>query len=65
MEIKINIVEVSTELAHKEVEKHFNYDATKIYEWVTDDESKYTDHAQSIFDEQYDYFYEFLDNLKE
>lgn len=65
MNITINILEVASELAHKEVARHFNYDATKIYEWVGDSETKYTENAQSIFDEQYDYFYEFLENLKE
>ena len=64
MEIKINIVEVSTELVHKEVEKHFNYDATKIYEWVSDDETKYTDEAQDVFNQYYDEYYDLLLNLK-
>ena len=65
MNITINILEVASELAHKEVARYFNYDATKIYEKVADNEIKYTENAQSTFDEQYDYFYEFLENLKE
>ena len=64
MEITINLVEVATELAHKEVEKHFNYNAEKIYKWVSYEESKYTDQAQEIFDNNYDYFYDLLLNLK-
>lgn len=65
MDITINILEVASELAQKEVEKHFNYQSSLIYERVSDDETRYTEEAQSIFDENYDYFYEFLDNLKE
>ena len=64
MEIKINIVEASKELAHKEVEKHFNYDASKIYKSVSDSITEYTDIAQEVFDNHYDYFYETLWNLK-
>lgn len=64
MNIQINIVETATELAHREVEREYNYDATKIYEWVSDEESKYTDHAQKLFDIAYDYFYTLLWNLK-
>lgn len=60
MEITINILEVSSELAHKEVEKHFNYNASKIYKSVSDCVSEYTDVAQEVFDSHYDYFYEIL-----
>lgn len=63
--IKINILEVASELAHKDLEKQFNYDAKKIYEWVNDNETKYTETAQEVFDILYDEYYDFLFNLKE
>jgi hypothetical protein len=64
MNIEINLVEASTELAHKEVEKHFDFNSSKIYKSVSDSITEYTDEAQSIFDENYDYFYDLLLNLK-
>lgn len=63
--IKINILEVASELAHKKVEEKLEYRAENIYEWVSDEESKYTEQAQDIFDNNYDEFYNFLWNLKE
>lgn len=65
MNIKINILEVASELANREVEKYFNFDAEKIYEWVSDDESRYTEQAQDIFNDLYDVYYDLLLNLKE
>ncbi len=65
MNININILEVASELAHKKLEEHFEFDANKIYEWVSDDESRYTEEAQDLFNEWYDYYYDFLIQLKE
>jgi hypothetical protein len=65
MDITINIVEASSELAHREVEKHFNYDATKIYECVSDGITVYAEQAQEIFDLEYDEFWNLLNNLKQ
>jgi hypothetical protein len=65
MNITINILEVASELAHKEVERYFNFNSKKIYEWVCDEESKYTEEAQDIFNQFYERFYDFLWNLKE
>jgi hypothetical protein len=65
MNIQINILEVASELAHKEVEKVFNFKAELIYIEVSDDMSIYTENAQDIFNQFYDEFYDFLWNLKE
>jgi hypothetical protein len=65
MDIKINILEVASELAHKKIEEHFEFEAKRIYEWVSDDESRYTEEAQDLFNEWYDEYYSFLDGLKE
>jgi hypothetical protein len=65
MNITINILEVASELANNKVEEHFNFDSKLIYDWVSDQESRYTDEAQNIFNEWYDHYYEFLDGLKE
>lgn len=64
MEIKINIVEVASELAHKELEKQFVFSSKDIYEWVNDSESKYTETAQDVFNVLYDEYYDFLLKLK-
>jgi hypothetical protein len=65
MNININILEVASELAHKKIEEHFEFEAKKIYEWVSDEESRYTEEAQELFNEWYDYYYDFLLKLKE
>ena len=65
MNIKINILEVASELAHKEVEKAFNFNPQMIFDWVSDEESRYTNDAQEIFNQYYDEYYDFLLKLKE
>lgn len=65
MNININILEVASELAHKELERHFEFEANRIYEWVSDEESRYTEEAQDLFNEWYDHYYDFLIQLKE
>lgn len=62
--IKINILEVASELAHREIEKYFDCKVEDIYEWVSDEESKYTDKAQDLFNGFYDYYFNFLTNIK-
>jgi hypothetical protein len=65
MNININILEVASELAHRELERHFEFEAKRIYDWVSDDESRYTEEAQDLFNEWYDEYYDFLIQLKE
>lgn len=64
MEIKINLTETATELAHKEVEKELKYDAKEIYFKVSDTKTEYTDQAQRLFEKYYDYFLTILCEFK-
>ena len=65
MDIKINILEVASELAHLVVTAKFEDDDRLIYKDVTQSVIEYTDEAQHLFNEWYDYYYDFLLNLKE
>lgn len=57
--IKINIVEASSRLAHEIVCAKFE-DIDSIYENTTDTITTYTEGAQRLFDEWYDYYYDLL-----
>jgi hypothetical protein len=65
MNININILEVASELAHKKLEDHFEFEAKRIYNWVSDEESEVHEEAQELFNEWYDHYYDFLLKLKE
>jgi len=60
MNITINIVEVATELADQYVIKEFGGNEYDMYKKVSEDETKYTDKAQEVFNVWYDYYYDFL-----
>lgn len=64
MDIKINILEVASELAHLVVIAKFEDNNNAIYESTTDTITSYTEEAQDLFNEWYDYYYDFLFNLK-
>lgn len=59
MEITINVIELSCELAEEMVNVKFNYEEDDIYV-EENEELKYTEQAQEIFSEWYDYYYDFL-----
>jgi hypothetical protein len=60
MNVTINILELASELADKDLETHFGKNR-----WLeSDDELRYTDEAQDLFDEYYDYYYQIIDELK-
>ena len=59
MEITINVIELSSELAEEMVNVKFNYEKNNIYV-EENEEIKYTEPAQEIFNEWYDYYYDFL-----
>ena len=59
MEITINLIELSSDLAEEMVKIKFNYKENDIYV-EEDEEVKYTEQAQEIFKEWYDYYYDFL-----
>lgn len=64
MNIEINLVEVAAELADTDVQMKFNFNDEKIY---VEDESghfNYTDEAQDVFNNRYDYYYGFINDLK-
>jgi hypothetical protein len=64
MDININLLEVASELAHQVVCAKFEDDDTTIYQNTTDTVTSYTEEAQDLFNEWYDYYYELLFNLK-
>ena len=64
MTIKINIIEVASELAANELNENWQY-SIRIYEEVDETETIYTEEAQEIFDTLYDKYYNFLYNLQE
>lgn len=59
MDIKINILEVASELADRDLQIEFDFDESLIYH---DDGEVciYTDEAQDMFNDLYDYYYDFL-----
>ena len=56
---------MASELAHKELARHFKFNSNLIYKEVSDDVSIYTEEAQDLFNILYDEFYDLLWNLKE
>jgi hypothetical protein len=62
-EIRVNILELASELAHKELVKDYS-DSIVIYE---DDQSgitHYTDEAQDVFNDLYDKYFTFVEQFK-
>ena len=59
MEITINLIELSSDLAEEMVKIKFNYKENDIY-IEEDEEITYTEQAQEVFNEWYDYYYDFL-----
>jgi len=64
MEININLLEAASELAHEIVCAKFEDDDSAIYESTTDTITNYSEEAQDLFNEWYDYYYDFLLRLK-
>ena len=63
MEIKVNIIELASELADLEMEQNRNTGEVNTIE----DENGcivYTDEAQEVFNDLYDKFYSLIDRLK-
>ena len=52
-----NIIELATELAHREVLKEMHQRGTSVYRDEQEEVLKYTDEAQEIFDKHYDEYY--------
>ena len=70
MDIKINILEVASELADKDLERSlFDEGGNNRFPngllIVGDEMTSYTDEAQDYFNERYDYWYDFLIQFNE
>jgi hypothetical protein len=63
MNVKINIVELASELADLDLENNW-MDSIKV--WVEDENEDlvYTEEAQDIFNDLYDKYYGLIDRLK-
>ena len=61
-EIKINIVELASELAARQLQDHWQ-DSILIFD-ENDEEIKYTEEAQDIFNGLYDYYYSLIESTK-
>jgi len=60
MNVTINIVELASELADKDLESHFGQKR-----WIeSDDELIYTEESQDLFNEYYDYYFDIIEQLK-
>ena len=70
MNIKINIVELASELADKDLILSYGNEGGKnrfpngIVKDVEAEVIEYTDEAQDFFNERYDYWWDFLYNIK-
>jgi hypothetical protein len=67
MEIKINLVEVATELADKDLIVRYIGELTQ-YKFpnglvIDEDETRYTKEAQVYFDQRYDYWWDYFFNI--
>jgi hypothetical protein len=63
MDIKINLLEAASELAHEVVCAKFEDDDNAIYENTSDTITSYTEEAQDLFNEWYDHYYDLLNNI--
>jgi hypothetical protein len=63
MNVKINIVELASELADLDLENNW-MDSIKV--WIEDENEDlvYTEEAQDIFNDLYDKYYGLIDRLK-
>jgi hypothetical protein len=63
--VKVNIMELASELAEREVLKHFDNKLELVYENPSDSITTYTEEAQDLFNNLYDEFWEMIENSKE
>lgn len=62
-EIKINILELASELAHNDLVESVG-DENKLFEDPTAGMTSYTEEAQDKFNELYDYYYTIIERCK-
>lgn len=66
MNISINILEVASELADLKVHEVFEINGLKSHVLDTENDCYiYTELGQDVFNEWYDYYYEFLESMQE
>lgn len=66
MNISINILEVASELADLKVHEVFENNGLKSHVLDTENDCYiYTELGQDVFNEWYDYYYEFLESMQE
>jgi hypothetical protein len=63
-EIRINILELASELAHRELVENFG-ESIKIFEDEQAGITHYTDEAQDIFNDLYDKYFHLIESFKE
>lgn len=63
MEIKINILELACELAHRDLVRTVENESD-LFEDPTDGVTNYTEDAQEKFNDLYDYYYSIIEDLK-
>ncbi len=67
MDIKINLIEVASELANDRTFEELTSEymgETEIYK-ADSDVVEYTPYAQKVFDNWYDYYYNFINKYKD
>ena len=64
MNVTINIVELASELADKDLEGHFGQNRWTSIDDTNEDTLIYTEEAQDLFNEYYDYYYSVIENFK-
>jgi hypothetical protein len=62
-EIRVNILELASELAHKELVEDYS-DSIVIYEDDQEGITHYTEEAQDIFNDLYDKYFTFVEQFK-
>ena len=64
MELRINIVELASELAHKDLTKMVSNES-ELFEEPESGITNYTDYYQNIFNELYDEYYTIIEQCKQ
>ena len=62
-EIRVNILELASELAHQELVKDYS-DSIVIYEEDSNGDEYYTEEAQDLFNDLYDKYISFIKHFK-
>ena len=65
MDIKINLVEIASELANERVHDEFASQGESAIYVDNGDHTGYTEEAQSCFNMWYDYYYDFVNKYKD